>query len=110
MSNDYYTQLMWLKQATLNTGAIHEAQAMQLRHWSMLVPHAISTNSAVKVDVDKKLVEFDIVAPKIRMTKKVKMLLANMAVWTRTILWDDAKVIILLNHKIQYTTEVSDER
>lgn len=97
MNSKILEQLFWLKTNTIRTGAIHEAQALQLRNYPLLLPNASS--SSVTVDVENKKVEYNVEISKFKNTKKVKNVCEQIQTWTRTILWDDTNVVIKVNNK-----------
>lgn len=87
-------QLMYLKGLTVRTGSIHEAQALQLRNWGLLIP-GVKTSTA-KIDCDHQMVTFILTSKSknFRTTEMVKSLCSNINVWTKKILWDNTTVII----------------
>ncbi len=102
-------QLMWLKANTVRTGAIHEAQAVQLRNYPLLLPNAVVGTGKASVNTDHKMVEFSVEIDGLRPTKKFKQMCVNIEKWTRTILWDDTVVVIKANSKTVFDSRNSDE-
>ena len=97
-------QLALLKTATVRTGAIHEAQALQLKMWPLLVPGVKSASA--KVDTERKIVTFECKSSGNRITKKVRHTILNLTLWTRTLLWDDTVVVFKMNGKVIHDTRV----
>lgn len=95
-------QLMLLKMMTLKTGVIHEAQALQLKVWPTLIEGVES--SVAKVDPKNKKVIFELKGS-LRPTKKSKEMFAAIKSWTRTILWNDTKVVFKYKKKVIYDSE-----
>jgi hypothetical protein len=95
-------QLQLLKAVTIRTGAIHDAQALQLKMWPTLIPGVYK--SEARVNVDKKIVTFVCESNSLRATKRSKLLYANIAKWTQNILWNETKVIIKINDKAVYNS------
>lgn len=101
--NEYNTdalteQLILLKSVTLRTGAIHEAQALQLKMWPRLMEGVKA--SEAKVDVENKKVVFIIKADKTFDSSEINKKIAKEIVsWTRLILWDQTEVEFKVNKK-----------
>lgn len=93
-------QLALLKAATVRTGAIHEAQALQLRMWPLLIPDTKSATA--KVDTERKIVTYECKTTKAKLTVKAKTIMKNITIWTRSILWDDTTIVFKLNGKVVY--------
>jgi hypothetical protein len=92
-------QLILLKSVTLRTGAIHEAQALQLKMWPKLMEGVAS--SEAKVDVENKKVVFNIKATEEFNSSKINKRIAKEIIsWTRLILWDQTEVVFKVNRKI----------
>ena len=97
-------QIAGLKALTLSTGAIHEVQAHQLRMWPLLIP---GINSAeAKVDVDAHSVKFVCEGVKFRKTKKTRKTLSSIRDWVHILLWDDTHVVIEVNGKEVFRSDV----
>lgn len=91
-------QLNLLKGMTIRTGSIHEAQALQLRNWPLLIPNV--EHSEARVDAENRTVLFLCKTPKgTRLTKKAAKTCENICEWVRNILWDDTKVVIKIDGK-----------
>jgi hypothetical protein len=95
-------QLALLKGMTLRTGAIHEAQALQLKNWPMLIPDV--DKAEAQVDTERKIITYKCETKSSRATKKKRETMDNIVIWTRKILWDDAAVVFILNDKTVYDT------
>ena len=93
-------QLIQLKAITERTGAIHEAQAMQLRMWPLLIPQI--QEAQVSVDTDRHYVIIKCKSDKFRNTKKAKLTYSNIETWVQQILWDDTVVFIDVNDRKVY--------
>ena len=107
--SSFKEQLALLKIATMHTGAIHEAQALQLKMWPLLIPSV--TKAEARVDTDKKMVTFlckskmkDKDMRKLAATENMRKTCAHVATWTQHLLWDDTTVIIHVNDKVIYDT------
>ena len=95
-------QLQLLKGMTIRTGVIHEAQALQLKSWPMLIPNV--TKAEARVDTDLQMVTFVCEARKVSNAKRTKLLYRNIAEWVRNILWNDTRVIVEINGKKVFDT------
>lgn len=93
-------QLQHLKGLTIRVGSIHEAQALQLRNWLLLIPGV--QKGAAHVDTERKMVTFECKAKNFRKIPTVEDFCKNIQVWTRTILWDDTVVVVTVNKDIIY--------
>jgi hypothetical protein len=102
MNSSVLDQLIWLKSNTLRTGAIHEAQALQLRNYPLLLPKAISGTGTASVDIDARTVDYSVEVDGLRPTKKFKQICLAIEKWTRTILWDDTLITIKANNKLVF--------
>ena len=103
MSNNLKEQLLWLKSNTIRTGAIHDAQAFQLKMYPMMLPDV--TTAEARVDVERKTVAFVAESSGLRPTKKFRQICEAIETWTRTILWDDTFVTIEVNGKKVYESK-----
>jgi len=97
---DVREQLQLLKAMTVRTGSIHEAQVLQLKSWPMLIQNV--TKAKAKVDVKTKLVVFDCESTGTRATKLQKKLFESICEWTRSILWNETTVRIIINGKVVF--------
>lgn len=98
-------QLQLLKAVTIRTGAIHDAQALQLKMWPMLIPGV--TKAEARVDVDKRTVIFVCKSTaKGQPTKQNRLLFENIAKWVKTLLWNESLVIIKINNKAVFNSTV----
>jgi len=96
-------QLMQLKAMTVRLGSIHEAQALQLKMWPLLLPNI--SKSVAKIDVETKTVIMNCVTQKdkkFRKTKKVENLCKHIETWTRAILWNETAVSIVVDGETIY--------
>ena len=87
-------QFEQLKLLTIRTGALHEAQVMQLKCWPLLIP-GVKT-AVISVDPIKHVVYYDLV-PKNKIFKKTKMVMKfckEIDKWSKVLLWNDTTVII----------------
>jgi hypothetical protein len=96
-------QLALLKTMTVTTGAIHEAQALQLKMWPRLIQKV--TKSEARVDVEKRTVTYICESTGLRPTKSVKLTCTNICQWTRNLLWDETKVVIKINGKTVFNSD-----
>jgi len=96
-------QLQYLKGMTIRTGSIHEAQALQLRNWPLLIPNVVSAEA--QVDVEGQSVTFICTSKGTRPTKKQKLTCDNICEWVRTLLWNETKVIIIVNKKTIFDSD-----
>ena len=99
-------QIAMLKAMTLRTGAIHEAQAHQLKMWPLLA-HGIATSEA-RVDADAHVVKFVCTGKKFKRTKMVKRTFTAVKDWVRILLWDDAHVVFEVDGKEVYRSDCDD--
>lgn len=98
-----HQQIGMLRDMTRRTGAIHEAQVLQLRMWPRLF--AGSTSSETKVDAEKKIVTYE-VSGKISKSAKNKRLINELNRWTKELLWAETTVIIKFNGKVVFDSRV----
>jgi len=92
-------QLDLLRGMTIRTGSIHEAQALQLKMWPLLIPGVKSSEATV--DTERKIVTFSCTGPKRRLaTKKLDLTIKNINDWTKQLLWPDTTVIVKINSKV----------
>lgn len=95
-------QLLLMKQATMLSGGIHEAQALQLRNYPLIIEGA---NKAItKIDTEKKIVYYDVTMAKFKNTKKFKKTCEAIATWVRSVIWDDTSIVFKINGEIKYDT------
>ena len=97
---DFKAQLQWLKATTIRTGGIHDAQALQLKMYPLMLPNV--TKAEAHVSVDEKAVHYIATAKPYKKTEKFTETCAAIVKWTRWLLWDDTKVTIKVNGKIRY--------
>lgn len=91
-------QLKQLKILTIKTGAIHEAQVLQLKNYPLVIPNISSVK--VSIDVENHLIQYDLAfTKKPRKTKKMKQTIDSITRWIQYILWDDAKVVFNNNEQ-----------
>lgn len=95
-------QLMQLKQLTLRLGVIHEAQTVQLRNYPLLIPNI--KKATLDLDVERHIVHYTCSSEsgKFRRTKKAKDMISNILIWTRTIIWEDTIIEIIVDGKLIY--------
>lgn len=93
-------QLMLLKGATIRTGAIHEAQVLQLKMWPLLFPNV--TTAEVSIDPEKKIVFFKCDSKGLRASKKMRLIAENIDSWVKQLLWPETTVVIKINDKQIY--------
>ena len=96
------TQLQWLKTLTHRTGAIHEAQSLQLKLYPMMLPNAKTAEA--RVDIEKKAVKYIVTCKPLKKGALFDKVCTEMAGWTRWLLWDDTKVTIEVNGKVMYVS------
>src|SRR5271155_3077982 len=97
-------QLMHLKAMTVRTGAIHEAQALQLRNYPLLIEGV--KQASVRVDVDRKMVEYKITKyergfPKSK-SALVTELNGGLKKWVQTLLWPDTSIVVKHGGRVVY--------
>lgn len=96
-------QLMHLRMMTISTGAIHEAQALQLRNYPLLIDGILK--STVKINVDEKTVEYKITECRksaFKNEKRFKEDTANLKKWIQTLLWPNTTVVMKYDRKVLY--------
>jgi len=87
-------QLILLRDLFERTGALHEAQALQLRSWPFCVMPKIDKAEAV-LDVSEKLVQYDWTGPPAKPPSKTSF--QNLWKWVRTLLGDSWKLCVKYN-------------
>ena len=95
-------QLAQLKGITLKTGGIHEAQALQLRNYPLVITGVKSCK--VKVNTELKIVFYELEPEKktIKKTEMFEKTCEAIVKWIRTIVWDDTSVVFKLKKEILY--------
>lgn len=94
-------QLAMLKGMTVSTGAIHEAQRLQLECW----PRMSKQIEACQPKADFKTKTIVLECKTFKKVKTFKMadfekkLFQEMIAWVRTILWDETRLVIMVNKK-----------
>ncbi len=101
-SATFLEQLALLKTMTIRTGAIHEAQALQLKMWPLLIPDVAKAEA--HVDTERKIVTYRCKTKSNKNAKKRTDTMDNIVTWTRKMLWDDSTVIFIVNDKAVYDT------
>jgi hypothetical protein len=94
-------QLAYLRTMTIRTEAIHEAQALQLRNWPLLIPGIVKAEA--RVDVPNKTVVFHCKSKsgKAPITKAMKVTCNKITMSVqRLILWPDTKVVFKIDGKV----------
>jgi hypothetical protein len=84
-------QLQHLKALTVRTGAIHEAQALQVRNYPMLVDGI--TNSETKIDVERKMVIYKIKCKR-KLKEKELVKFKKIEEYIRFVLWPDTLLVV----------------
>lgn len=92
-------QLDLLRGMTIRTGSIHEAQALQLKMWPLLIPGV--KKATASVDAERKIVTFNCES-KGRTTNKVKLTCKNIDNWVKQLLWPETTVLIKINNNVIY--------
>jgi hypothetical protein len=100
--DDRLEQLMFLRGLTMRTGAIHEAQALQLRNYPILIKGIVA--STVKINVENKTIEYIIkkTTKDFVKGKKFDFEAANVKKCVQTLLWPDAVVTMKRSGKVIY--------
>jgi len=99
----YKEQLQYLKGVTVRIGTIHEAQALQLRNYPLMIPGV--QKATTKIDTENQIVYYDCEVPKrFRITKPVSTMCKNIVIWTRTILWDNTTIVVKTGDKVIHDT------
>ena len=91
-------QIEQLKALTIRFGVIHEAQALQLKMWPLLMPGVASAEAVV--DVETCTVTYKCLTSKgkgFRKTKKVILFCNHLKQWTQVLLWEDTKVAVTVD-------------
>lgn len=94
-------ELRQLQALTVRTGIIHEAQALQLRNWPLLIPGVKSAEAIV--DAERKMVTYSCkteTEKTFRRTKVAAMYIEQIGNWTRNIVWPDSTVVVKVNGKV----------
>lgn len=93
-------QLAMLKGMTVSTGAIHEAQRLQLECWPRMSKQI--ERCQPKADFETKTIVLECKTFKSKAFKMgafEKRLFQEMVGWVRIILWDDTRLVITVNKK-----------
>lgn len=98
---------MLLKATTIRTGAIHEAQVLQLKIWPRLNP--MISKSEARVDVENKTVTFVCESGSLRPKKSDRVFFENLEKWVKDLLWDETTVTVRINDKIVFESKDEDE-
>jgi hypothetical protein len=101
---DHLGQLQQLKTLTITTGALHEAQVLQLKNYPHVLPDL--KKSEVSVDIVNRIITYDLDF-KVKAGKNIKTLKPECVAitkWIRTILWDDTIVVFKKSGKSLYDT------
>lgn len=97
-------QLMQLKAMTVRTGAIHEAQALQLRNYPLLIEGV--KQASVRIDVERKMVEYKITKYERGFPKSKSALVVelndSLKKWVQTLLWPDTVVVVKQSGRVIY--------
>lgn len=89
---NHLDQLKQLKILTIKTGAIHEAQVLQLKNYPLVIPNISSVQ--ISIDTEKHLVQYDLgFIKKPKKNKNMEKIMESITTWIQYILWDDTKVI-----------------
>ena len=94
-------QLRYLKTLTLRTGAIHDAQVLQLKSYPFVIPNIIGAE--INIDPENHLVIYKLSFSgdkRPRKTKKITSALENITKWTQYLLWYDTKVTFQHKNKV----------
>ena len=94
-------QLDLLKGTTISTGAIHEAQKLQLQMWPRMLSHVKSVTS-VSVSHENKLVVFNCTQGETSASAVDKKIYPAIREWVRNILWNETEIVIKLDRKVAY--------
>jgi hypothetical protein len=104
----YLEQLQQLKAMTVRTNTIHEAQALQIRNYPLLLK-GVQTASA-SVDIEGQLVTYELKVPKgFRLIKFNREMCKNISVWLKTLLWDQTAVVFQVGKRILFDSRSQDE-
>lgn len=94
-------QLAYLRSMTIRLGSIHEAQALQLRNWPLLIPGIVKAEA--RVDVENKTVMFNCKSKsgKLPITGKVKIVCRHITESVQKILlWPETQVVFRIDKKV----------
>lgn len=103
-------QLLKLKAMTIRFGVLHEAQALQIRNYPLLIPGVISAEA--NVSIERKSVSYSCKGKnnRFRNTAKAKESYKMIEQWIRTILWDDTYIEVTVNNKLIYNSGMVNEQ
>ncbi len=94
-------QLAYLKGITVTTGGIHDAQALQLKNYPLVIDGVKSAKT--KVDSDHKLVHYELTFDKgASFTPAAKQVCEAIVLWVRTIIWDETAVVFYGGKEVLY--------
>jgi hypothetical protein len=94
-------QLAYLKGITVMTGGIHDAQALQLKNYPIVIDGVKSAKTTV--DSERKIVNYDLKLKKGASFGDAERKVADAIVlWVRTIIWDETSVIFKVGKEVVY--------
>lgn len=97
-------QIGTLKALTANTGALHEAQALQLKTWPlMIIPD--STKAEAEFDYKGKSVVYKVKRSKKSKIKDIDLRAKALTQYTRTLLGDEYNIEIYINGGLIFSSE-----
>jgi len=91
-------QLLLLRNITCRTGALHEAQVVQLKYYPLITTHA--TKASFSYNFDDKILIYNLLETKGRKPKDFKKNLKDLTTFTHNLLGEEYTVIIKLKNKI----------
>lgn len=95
-----FEDLMRLKYMTVETGAIHELQKLNLKCYPLLINGVKSAE--VSIDTDKKRIVYSLTtAQRFRkLSKKNISYYKNIEEWVKKILWNETEVVFIINGEV----------
>lgn len=94
-------QLRYLKGITVMTGGVHEAQALQLKNYPIVINDVKSAKT--KIDPEKKMVWYTLkVSETFKSDKLMEQVCDAIVTWVRTIVWDDTAVVFMIGKDVIY--------
>lgn len=94
-------QLAYLKGITVTTGGIHDAQALQLKNYPLVIDGV--KKAKTKIDSEHKLVHYELTFDEgATFGEAAKQVCDAIVLWVRTIIWDETAVVFYSGKEVVY--------
>lgn len=94
-------QLAYLKGITVMTGGIHDAQALQLKNYPLVIDGV--KKAKTKVDPERKVVHYELKFESgASFGPNAKQVCDAIVLWVRTIIWDETAVVFYSGKEVLY--------